>query len=121
MIRLKGSAAGNLLGIDGSHAALSDFFDGSGEYILRRYIAIDSSSDSLHTTSRIPEADRKCIADAHEKFSIFQMLYAGQLLKIFPLRDDSGIVMWYSPGDNLPIDTDNDKWIFVKKSLDYAH
>ena len=121
MIRLKGSAAGNLLGIDGSHAALSDFFDGSGEYILRRYIAIDSSSDSLHTTSRIPEADRKCIADAHEKFSIFQMLYAGQLLKIFPLRDDSGIVMWYSPGDNLTIDTDNDKWIFVKKSLDYAH
>lgn len=121
MIRLKGSAVGNLLGIDGSHAALSDFFDESGEYILRHYVAIDSSSDSLHRASPIAEADRKSIADAHEKFSVFQMLYAGQLLKIFPLRDDSGNVMWYSPGDNLPIDTDNAKWIFVKKSLDYAH
>lgn len=121
MIRLKGSAASNLLGIDGSHAALSDFFDESGEYILRHYVTFDSSSDSLNTLSRVSEADRKCITDAHEKFSIFQMLYAGQLLKIFPLRSSSGNVMWYSPGDNLPIDTDNDKWIFVKKSLDYAH
>ncbi|MGN1246207.1 MAG: cytochrome c biogenesis protein CcsA, partial [Muribaculaceae bacterium] len=121
MIRLKGSATSRILGIDGSYASLSDFFDASGEYVLNRYVGIGASSDSLSLKSTLTDADRKSIADAHDKFSLFQMLYAGQLLKIFPLHNADGNVMWYSPGDNLPIDTDNEKWIFVKKSLDYAH
>ncbi|MGM9855114.1 MAG: cytochrome c biogenesis protein [Muribaculaceae bacterium] len=121
MIRLKGSAPSLILGIDGSDASLSDFFDASGEYVLNRYVGVDASIDSLSLKSALTDADRKGIADAHDKFSLFRMLYAGQLLKIFPLHNADNNVMWYSPVDNLPIDTDNEKWIFVKKSLDYAH
>ena len=101
MIKIKGNDACRSLGIDGNQASLSDFFDETGRYRL------DNPTKELR--------------DADEKYNIFKMLYAGQLLKIFPLRNAEGTVMWYSPGDNLPIATDDEKWIFTKKTLDYAH
>ena len=101
MIKIKGDAARRALGIDGNRASLADFFDPMGNYLLKN-----------------PPRE---LRDADEKFHIFEMLYTGRLLKIFPLRDAQGGVMWYSAGDNLPLATNDDKWIFVKKSLDYAH
>ena len=101
MIKIKGNDARRALGIDGNQASLSDFFDETGRYRL------DNPTKELR--------------DTDEKYNIFKMLYAGQLLKIFPLRNAEGTVMWYSPGDNLPIATDDEKWIFTKKTLDYAH
>lgn len=47
--------------------------------------------------------------------AVKQMLFNGQLTKIYP-HDGQ----WLSQGDDLPKDMPNDEWYFIKKSLDYV-
>ena len=62
----------------------------------------------------------KEFASATEKTSLVQMVTNSKLLKIYPLTDSSGTLGWYSQNDDLPIEVDNDVYIFVRKQLGYC-
>lgn len=65
--------------------------------------------------------DREDISYANDlsRYATIEMIASGRLLKIFPLRDDTGTTGWYSPADDLPLDSDNDKWLFTRKFISY--
>jgi len=50
-----------------------------------------------------------------EQLYTMQSVASGQALKIFPIEDENGIISWYSPGDRLPQETNNDEWLFIRK------
>ncbi len=103
-IKVKGDVA-DIIGISGRYATYQQFHDVSG-YKLERFLM-----DSSPATRSIHEAD--------EKLNILLMLFNGQLVKIYPYRQDSEL-HWYSQGDRLPKDMPQDKWMFVTKSMDYV-
>ena len=97
IIKVKGDAI-EALGIEGKYASYNDFFK-NGQYKLEEY---------LYESNR-------AIQEADEKANILKMLWAGELLKLYPYQGQ-----WYSQGDNLPMDIPQDEYFFIKKSLDYV-
>lgn len=67
----------------------------------------------------IPMHNRKKAVDAMDKEATVKALYSGDLLKIYPLRDSTGRLGWYSQSDRLPEGTADEEWLFVRKSMDY--
>lgn len=107
MIKLKGNAR-NLVGCN-RYASYNDFFGTKG-YKLEDAMQAILNGDKIEGAKTVREAD--------EKLNIVQMLLSRQMLKIYP-SVSNGKLVWYSQGDNLPIDQADDKWIFIKKSMDY--
>ena len=66
-----------------------------------------------------PMHSRKKAVDAMDKDAAVTALYSGELLKIYPLRDTTGRLGWYSQSDRLPDGVDDGEWLFVRKSMDY--
>ena len=57
-----------------------------------------------------------------EKEEVIMLVCSGQLMKIFPYRTDAedaggSPVRWYSSSDNLPLEMDDDQWLFVRKVM----
>ena len=67
----------------------------------------------------IPMHNRKKAVDAMDKEATVKALYSGGLLKIYPLRDSTGRLGWYSQSDRLPEGIADEEWLFVRKSMDY--
>ena len=67
----------------------------------------------------IPMHNRKKAVDAMDKEATVKALYSGDLLKIYPLRDSTGRLGWYSQSDRLPKGIADEEWLFVRKSMDY--
>lgn len=67
----------------------------------------------------IPMHNRKKAIDAMDKEATVKTLYSGDLLKIYPLRDSTGRLGWYSQSDRLPEGIADEEWLFVRKSMDY--
>ncbi len=67
----------------------------------------------------VPLHNRGKAVDAMDKEAAVKALYSGDLLKIYPLRDSTGRLGWYSQSDRLPEGTAEDEWLFVRKSMDY--
>ena len=67
----------------------------------------------------IPMHNRKKAIDAMDKEATVKALYLGDLLKIYPLRDSTGRLGWYSQSDRLPEGIADEEWLFVRKSMDY--
>ena len=67
----------------------------------------------------IPMHNRKKEVDAMDKEATVKALYSGDLLKIYPLRDSTGRLGWYSQSDRLPEGIADEEWLFVRKSMDY--
>lgn len=67
----------------------------------------------------IPMHNRKKAVDAMDKEATVKALYSGDLLKIYPLRDSTGRLGWYSQSDRLPEGIADEEWLFVRKSMDY--
>ena len=67
----------------------------------------------------IPMHNRKKAVDAMDKEATVKALYSGGLLKIYPLRDSTGRLGWYSQSDRLPEGVADEEWLFVRKSMDY--
>ncbi len=67
----------------------------------------------------IPMHSRKKAVDAMDKEAAVKALYSGDLLKIYPLRDSTGRLGWYSQSDRLPEGIADEEWLFVRKSMDY--
>lgn len=55
-----------------------------------------------------------------EKQALVQMVANSTLLKIYPLRDSTGDLQWYSQNDPLPLSVGEDEYIFIRKQLGYC-
>lgn len=56
----------------------------------------------------------RALEEAEEKVAIVRMLFAGQMLKVFPLPDSTGRVAWLSPADEPPTGTGEATRAFVR-------
>ncbi|MDR0745262.1 MAG: cytochrome c biogenesis protein CcsA [Mediterranea sp.] len=116
MIRIKDKSVRTLLGIDGKYAALDDFTDRVNGYKL---------NDAINRIRRKGSGSAKRgMEEADEKYNIIRYMYSGKMLKIYPGRsayDGASGLIWRSQGDDLPMDMDDNKWLFIKKTQDYIH
>ena len=55
-----------------------------------------------------------------EKQALVQMVANSTLLKMFPLRDSTGVLQWYSQNDPLSLSVGEEEYIFVRKQLGYC-
>ncbi len=107
IIRIKSNEARKLLEIEGNYAIIS-------EYKLEKMMN--------HIRSGEQVTDKRGIEEADEKFNIINLVCTGAMMKIFPCRNIAGKTLeWYSQSDQLPQDMDNDKWVFIRKSMSYVN
>lgn len=99
IIRVKDKELCSILGGNG-HVSYADFFDA----VVSGRIDAEHPGDSRKRT----DIDR---------FEAVNMVVSGELLKVFPVCDSTGLATWYAPTDRLPADMDGDKWMFVRKAL----
>lgn len=114
IIRIKSNEARKLLEIEGNYARLKDYISTINEYKLEKMMN--------HIRSGEQVTDKRGIEEADEKFNIINLVYTGAMMKIFPCRNIAGKTLeWYSQSDQLPQDMDNDKWVFIRKSMSYVN
>ena len=100
-IRIPRGEARRLLGVEGSHASLSDFVGPEG-------YKLGKSGASV----------AKGVREADEKFQLVSMVATGNMLKLYPVRDaEEGRVSWLSMVDDRPEGIESSQWLFVRKSL----
>lgn len=114
IIRIKSNEARKLLEIEGNYARLKDYISTINEYKLEKMMN--------HIRSGEQVTDKRGIEEADEKFNIINLVCTGAMMKIFPCRNIAGkTLQWYSQSDQLPQDMDNDKWVFIRKSMSYVN
>lgn len=114
IIRIKSNEARKLLEIEGNYARLKDYISTINEYKLEKMMN--------HIRSGEQVTDKRGIEEADEKFNIINLVCTGAMMKIFPCRNIAGKTLeWYSQSDQLPQDMDNDKWVFIHKSMSYVN
>ena len=114
IIRIKSNEARKLLEIEGNYARLKDYIRTINEYKLEKMMN--------HIRSGEQVTDKRGIEEADEKFNIINLVCTGAMMKIFPCRNIAGKTLeWYSQSDQLPQDMDNDKWVFIRKSMSYVN
>ncbi|MBO4645836.1 MAG: cytochrome c biogenesis protein CcsA [Bacteroidales bacterium] len=107
IFKIKGKNVQKTLGINGNYAKLADFIDTYGVNKL----------DEVVVSLPMGDPKRKEYLMANEKFNLIQMLYNGELLKMFPHADSSKVVTWYSQSDELPLDISEIEYLFIRKQL----
>lgn len=114
IIRIKSNEARKLLEIEGNYARLKDYISTINEYKLEKMM------NHIHSGEQV--TDKRGIEEADEKFNIINLVCTGAMMKIFPCRNIAGKTLeWYSQSDQLPQDMDNDKWVFIRKSMSYVN
>ena len=114
IIRIKSNEARKLLEIEGNYARLKDYISTINECKLEKMMN--------HIRSGEQVTDKRGIEEADEKFNIINLVCTGAMMKIFPCRNIAGKTLeWYSQSDQLPQDMDNDKWVFIRKSMSYVN
>lgn len=114
IIRIKSNEARKLLEIEGNYARLKDYISTINEYKLEKMMN--------HIRSGEQVTDKRGIEEADEKFNIINLVCTSAMMKIFPCRNIAGKTLeWYSQSDQLPQDMDNDKWVFIRKSMSYVN
>lgn len=114
IIRIKSNEARKLLEIEGNYARLKDYISTINKYKLEKMMN--------HIRSGEQVTDKRGIEEADEKFNIINLVCTGAMMKIFPCRNIAGKTLeWYSQSDQLPQDMDNDKWVFIRKSMSYVN
>lgn len=114
IIRIKSNEARKLLEIEGNYARLKDYISTINEYKLEKMMN--------HIRSGEQVTDKRGIEEADEKFNIINLVCTGAMMKIFPCRNIAGKTLeWYSQSDQLPQDMDNDKWVFIRKTMSYVN
>ncbi len=103
MIKVKGSVA-STVGVEGKYAALTDFMSVEGNKL----------AESLRSDNRKLRGDAEA---ANEKLDLIYRLAMGELFKIFPVADDTGVIEWYSQGEQLPASLKYEEWLFINNSL----
>lgn len=102
-IKIKGENVRRALGVTGNKASLADFYTGGGFAL-----------DSLDQTA--PD-----VRAANEKVSLVTGVLTGALLRIYPVRDMTGLNtgQWISWVDRQPAGISLDDWRFVRGSMEY--
>ena len=100
VIKIKGAHMRKQLGMDGRYTSLNN--------MLAHQALFDGEPYS------------KELAAASEKMNLVLMVANSQLLKVYPLSDSLGNVGWYSQNDPLPLNVDDDQYLFVRKQLGYC-
>ncbi len=95
MFKIKGKEVRATMGLKGKYASLSDFLNDYGENTVGMML------DSM----KMDDPRRAQFAAANLQYMQIVSLLNGSLLKIFPLKDESGKLSWYSHSDKLPIET----------------
>lgn len=117
MIKVKGDHLKALLGTEESHVSLLQFADHQGNYKLEKVMAeIRATASGAGANTVVPD-ERKILA-ANEQVSLVNSLITGASMKIFPVKDKNGWVVWYAATDDLPEGLDINHWTFIRKSLD---
>jgi len=70
-------------------------------------------------TLRVSPSTDKNVRAAAEKYNLVKSLLSGKMLKIYPLPDNNGTLNWYGQNDILPLNTDEEEYLFVRRSLSY--
>jgi ABC-type transport system involved in cytochrome c biogenesis, permease component len=106
MFKIKGDEVRNTMTLKGNWASLNDFLNSYGENMIGMML------DSM----KMNDPRRSQLSAANKQYMQIVSLLNGTLLKIFPLKDESGTVFWYSHTDKLPIGTlSDDEYLYVKK------
>ena len=113
MIKVKNGVVRRLLGIEGKHASLEDFYRTVSSGRMQQAI------DSLQAID--DQATLRALGEADERYQIANMVAAGTLVKLFPLNHN-GSLEWYSHGSlDIPHDIDDGKWLFLRSGMDYLY
>ncbi len=91
-------------------SAYEDFFTEKKLYKLNHYIR--------YTDKETQGALYKELMKLNEKVQLVAMLRSGSMFKIFPHRDSTNLITWYSPADELPSDMEQGQALFIKNSVD---
>ena len=100
MIKIKGSELRRQLGMEGRYTSFANLLAHQnlfGEHMLS-----------------------KDLRAADEKYNLIKMVTGSELLKLYPLTDSTGKLGWYSQNDPLPLDVNDDEYIFIRKQLSYC-
>ncbi len=101
VIKIKSKKVRSILGIDDKYASYMDFIDKENQYKL------SPALKNLYKGKDI--SNKKGLRAADEKFNIIQMLYNGELTKIFPYQSSEEALLWFATNSPLPksIDKNN--------------
>jgi len=88
------------------YACLADFIDSEGHNKLESYYR------QMYGTNK-PEGWLKEAVKLNDKFHLVEMLQYGELLKIFPMKNENGNIQWYPPTDQIPMQEDKAENAFV--------
>ena len=112
MIKIKSQVA-QTIGIKGSYASYLDFHNTEG-------YKLEEVMNQIHSGQEVDGA--QAIHEADEKLNVLLMLFNGQLLKIYPYKNNDEL-QWFSQADKLPVELENEEnkeqWFFIKKTQDY--
>lgn len=106
IIRIKSEEVRKALATDSRMVTYVDFFD-----------AVTSGRIDTDHPDRLGRSAREDIA----RFEAINMLVSGRLLKLFPLSTPTEGTVWLSPVDRPSVDTDDDTWSFIRKSMGYMN
>ncbi len=86
---------------------------GAKEMNLQRRVAFADLS-FLDDAGISPQSDKN-LRSANEKYNMVRMLLSGKMMKLFPIEGS-----WYGQNDNLPLDVDNDEYLFIRRWQSYC-
>ena len=107
MFELKSEELKRMASTKGDYACLADFIDANGRNKLEPYYRLIYSSNK-------PEGWLKEAVKLNEKFHLIEMLQYGSLLKIFPMQNEDGKLLWYAPDMDIPAQTDSMENVFAR-------
>ncbi|RPH32639.1 MAG: c-type cytochrome biogenesis protein CcsB [Bacteroidales bacterium] len=111
LIKVSNSELANRIGIKGDYAAFSDIVDlNSNTYKLASFIE-ESYAKPEDSRSKFD----KEVLKLDERVNVCYMIYTGEFLKIFPLKDKS--TKWGSPNEALKFAENKDDSLYLKNIM----
>jgi cytochrome c-type biogenesis protein CcsB len=111
LIKVSNVDAKKLIGIRGDYAAFTDIFDmRSNYYKIQQYV-----NDAYAKPDRARDKFDKEIIKIDERVNICYMIYTGEFMKIFPVKDQS--FKWRAPKEAFKFSTNTNDSLFVRNIM----
>jgi ABC-type transport system involved in cytochrome c biogenesis permease subunit len=107
MFEVESDELKRMTGAVSGKACLADFIDAGGHYKLEPY------RRQMYASNK-PKGWLKEAVKIDDKIHLIEMLQQGNLLKIFPLNSDNGLLQWYAPNMVTPIQADSMENLFAR-------
>ncbi len=98
MIRISNKQVRKMVGIQGSFAAFTDFFDQGHNHTYLLSTAVQRAYRKDPATRSKVDQD---ILKTDERLNICYLVYTGRMLRLFPVAGDPDN-RWYAPGEHIP-------------------